>query len=91
MKGLAALVIEGLGAAHAVGADAWLREQIAAEFGPDGAALVDRLVEGTHHHAIRREHEVRDALAALEATGEPADMTRATLAWFQRIVEAQQD
>lgn len=86
MKGLAALVIEGLGAARVVGAEDWLHDQIARELGPEGQALVDRLVEGTHHHAIRREHEVRDALAALEATGEPADMTRATLAWFQRIV-----
>ena len=60
--------------------------QIARELGPEGPALVDRLVEGTHHHAVRREHEMRDALRAVEATGEPVDMTRATLTWFQRIV-----
>ncbi|WP_345801795.1 DUF1932 domain-containing protein [Microbacterium sp. AZCO] len=91
MKGLAALVLEGLGAARAAGAEEWLHDQIAAEFGPDGAALVDRLVEGTLRHAVRREHEVRDALAALEATGEPSDMTRAALVWFERIVASQHE
>ena len=59
---------------------------MAEELGPDGAELVDRLVEGSAKHAVRREHEVRAALAALEASGRPADMTRATLAWFERLV-----
>ncbi|MBD3942286.1 NAD(P)-dependent oxidoreductase [Microbacterium sp. NEAU-LLC] len=86
MKGLAALVLEGLGAAHAVGAEDWLRGQMAQELGPDGAALIDRLVEGSVRHAARREHEVRAALAALDDSGQPADMTRATLAWFERLV-----
>jgi len=86
MKGLAALVLEGLGAARAAGAEDWLRTQMAAELGPDGAALVDRLVEGSSQHAVRREHEVRAALSALESSGQPADMTRATLAWFERLV-----
>jgi len=86
MKGLATLIVEGVGAARAVGAEDWLRGQMAQELGPDGAALVDRLIEGTHRHAVRREHEMRDALAALEATGQPTDMTRATLAWFERLV-----
>ena len=86
MKGLAALVIEGLGSARAAGDEEWLRGQIAAELGPGGSELVDRLIEGTYRHAVRREHEVGDVLAALEASGQPADMTRATLAWFRRIV-----
>ena len=85
MKGLAALVIEGVGAARAVGAEEWLRAQMAGELGPDGRALVDRVIDGTYRHAARREHEVRDALAAIEEAGQPADMTRATLAWFERI------
>ncbi|MCP2635650.1 DUF1932 domain-containing protein [Microbacterium sp. HD4P20] len=85
MKGLAALVIEGLDAARASGAEGWLHEQMARELGPDGDALVHRLVEGTRRHAARREHEVRDALAMLESAGQPADMTRATLAWLERL------
>jgi 3-hydroxyisobutyrate dehydrogenase-like beta-hydroxyacid dehydrogenase len=86
MKGLAALVLESLGAAESAGVEPWLRAQIAAELGPEGDALVTRLLAGTRAHAERREHEVRDALAALEAAGQPADMTRATLAWFTRIL-----
>lgn len=85
MKGLAALVIEGVGAAGAVGAEQWVRDQMAGELGPDGRELVDRLIDGTYRHSVRREHEVRDALSMLEAWGRPADMTRATLAWFERI------
>ncbi|WP_194409836.1 DUF1932 domain-containing protein [Microbacterium cremeum] len=91
MKGLAALVLEGTRAARSVGAEEWLRAQIAAELGPDGALLVDRLIEGTRRHAARREHEVRAALDAIDESGQPADMTRATLAWFERIVGEQRD
>jgi 3-hydroxyisobutyrate dehydrogenase-like beta-hydroxyacid dehydrogenase len=91
MKGLAALVLEGLGSARAVGAEDWLRAQIAAELGGGGTELVERLVEGTHRHAVRREQEVRDVLAAMEAAGQPADMARATLAWFERIVAGRAD
>jgi 3-hydroxyisobutyrate dehydrogenase-like beta-hydroxyacid dehydrogenase len=86
MKGLAALVLEGLGAARAAGAEDWLHAQMSDELGPEGAALIDRLVEGSTTHAVRREHEVRAALSALESSGQPADMTRATLAWFERLV-----
>jgi 3-hydroxyisobutyrate dehydrogenase-like beta-hydroxyacid dehydrogenase len=86
MKGLAALVIETLQAGRDAGAERWVREQIASELGPEGDAVIEQLVTGTYRHALRREHEVRDALAALEVAGQPADMTRATLAWFERIV-----
>lgn len=86
MKGLAALILEGVDAARAIGAEEWLRSQIAQELGPDGGALVDRLIHGTFAHAVRREHEVRDALAVLEAAGQPSEMTRATLASLQRIL-----
>ncbi len=89
MKGLAALVIEGLTAAESAGAEPWLRGQIAAELGPEGDALVERLVSGTRAHAERRRHEVQDALESLETDGRPADMTRATLAWFDRILAEQ--
>lgn len=84
MKGLAGVVIETLDAAHAVGAEDWMRGQIAAELGADGDARVARLVDGTRAHAARRAHEMRDALAELEALGVPSDMTRATLARLTR-------
>jgi len=85
MKGLAALALEGLGAARAADAEDWLRTQMAAELGPGGDELVERLVSGTPRHAERRLHEVRAAAAELDALGAPSDMTRATLAWFERL------
>lgn len=89
MKGLATVIIETLGAAELSGQRERLAGQIAAELGPDGAALVERLVTGTHAHAERREHEVSDALAELQRIGAPHDMTSATLAWFHRILGEQ--
>ncbi|WP_345751631.1 DUF1932 domain-containing protein [Microbacterium rhizophilus] len=86
MKGLAALVIEGLEAARATGAEDWLRAQIADELGADGDDVVERLVAGTYKHAERREHEMRDALGVLADAGTPDDMTRATHAWLARIL-----
>ncbi|MCB1274714.1 MAG: NAD(P)-dependent oxidoreductase [Leucobacter sp.] len=86
MKGLATLVIETLDAAELSGQRERLAGQIAAELGPDGPALVERLVGGTYTHAERREHEVSDALAELQRIGAPHDMTAASLAWFRRIL-----
>lgn len=86
MKGLATLILESVAAAREAGAEDWMREQLAHELGPGGRDLVDRLIQGTHRHAVRREIEVRDALVELEGLRVPTDMTRATLAWFERIV-----
>ncbi len=85
MKGLGALTLEALTAADAAGAGAWLRDQIAAEFGGDGEALIDRMVSGTPRHAGRRVHEVRAAAAELATLGTPADITHATLSWLERL------
>jgi 3-hydroxyisobutyrate dehydrogenase-like beta-hydroxyacid dehydrogenase len=87
MKGLAAVVLESLDAARAAGAETWMRDHIAAELDVDGEGhqRVARLVDGTRTHAARREQEMHDALAELEALGAPTDMTRATLAWLARL------
>ena len=90
-KGLATLMIETLGAARAAGAEDWVRDQITSELGPEGPALLERFVAGTYEHAERREHEVRDVLATLEAIDQPSDMTRGTLAWFERILAERLD
>lgn len=89
MKGMAALVIEGLAAARTHGAEEWLRGQIADELGPEGDAVLERLIAGTYKHAERREHEMRDAVDLLERSGSPADMTRATRLWLQRILDGE--
>lgn len=85
MKGLATLLIETLTAADTAEAGEWMRAQLVAELGPDAPALVDRLLTGTYAHTARREQEVRDALELLDSLDAPSDMTRATLAWFERL------
>lgn len=85
MKGLATLLIETLTAAEAADAADWMLGQLTAELGPDAPALVERLISGTYAHRARREQEVRDALALLGELGTPDDMTRGTLAWFERL------
>lgn len=85
MKGLAALVFESLDAADRIGATAEVRAQLAAELGPDGDALVQRLLDGTRQHATRREHEMRDTLAFLDELGAPAHMTEGTIAWLRAL------
>jgi 3-hydroxyisobutyrate dehydrogenase-like beta-hydroxyacid dehydrogenase len=86
MKGLAGLVFESLAAAEKIGATAEARAQIAAELGPDGDALVQRLLDGTRQHAERREHEMRDARALLDDLDTPAWMTDGTLAWLRSLI-----
>ncbi|MFD1717501.1 DUF1932 domain-containing protein [Georgenia deserti] len=88
MKGLAGLVFEGLTAAERTGrpgAVAWLRGQIAAELGPDGDALVARLIAGTRTHAARRAAEADDVARYLGELGSPVWMTEGTRRWLQEI------
>jgi 3-hydroxyisobutyrate dehydrogenase-like beta-hydroxyacid dehydrogenase len=88
MKGLAGLVFESLAAAEQIGAASEARAQIARELGPDGDALVQRLLDGTRQHAARREHEMRDARDLLDRLGTPTWMTDGTLAWLRSLAPA---
>lgn len=83
MKGMAALALEGMAAAEAAGCADWMRGQIAAELGPHGHAVLDRLIEGSLLHAERRAHEVQAARTALEDYGVPSHMCEATLKWLE--------
>lgn len=85
MKGLAGLVLESLTAADKIGAADEVRSQIATELGPDGDALLRRLLDGTRLHAARREHEMRDARTMLADLGSPTWMTDGTLAWLRSL------
>ncbi len=66
MKGMAAAATESLEAAEAAGCADWLRADIAREI---GAALLDRLLEGSRLHARRRVHEMEAACELLEDLG----------------------
>ncbi|WP_448006215.1 NAD(P)-binding domain-containing protein [Agromyces bauzanensis] len=87
MKGLAALIFESVTAARTIGAEDWVIDQIASELGPSGHALVQRLLDGTPVHAVRREAEMRDALAFLEALGAAHPMTDGTIEWLHALAE----
>jgi 3-hydroxyisobutyrate dehydrogenase-like beta-hydroxyacid dehydrogenase len=88
MKGLAAVCHETVAAARLAGAEAWARDQIAGELGPDGADLLDRMLDGTVRHAHRRGQEMRDALAYLDELDAPAIMTAGTVRWLDRLDQA---
>lgn len=85
MKGLAATVLEAVSAGAAAGCEDWVREQIAGELGPDGPALVDRLIDGTRAHAARRLHEMEDSRAYLVELGADTAICDATVAWLAKL------
>ncbi|WP_158437879.1 NAD(P)-dependent oxidoreductase [Naasia lichenicola] len=87
MKGLAAVVMEAASAAEIAGSRDWMLAEMASELGPDGPALVERLVDGTRQHAARREHEMRDAEAYLGTLAAPAWVTGATIQWLHALAE----
>lgn len=85
MKGLAATVLESVTAARAVGAEDWLVKQIASELGPQGPALVARILEGTPAHALRRSREMREARSFLDSLGVPHTMTDGAIDWLRSL------
>lgn len=88
MKGLAAAVLESVGAAEKAGCASWLRGQIAAELAGDPHALIDRLIEGSRAHAARRVHEVTDARDYLESIDQPAWTMQAARSWLSSLDRA---
>jgi 3-hydroxyisobutyrate dehydrogenase-like beta-hydroxyacid dehydrogenase len=84
-KGMSSSVWEALEAARAVGVEDWLRADIAKTFVNADAAFIDRLVDGTAKHAVRRAHEMRDAETMLLDLGTPTTMVTATAESLERI------
>ncbi|QFG24448.1 DUF1932 domain-containing protein [Actinomadura sp. WMMB 499] len=84
-KGLAASVVEALEAARAAGCEEWLRADIVDELVRAGESTVDRLVEGTHKHAVRRAHEMRAAADMLDELDVPNVMAAASRDLLDRL------
>lgn len=79
MKGLAALLIEALEAAHRHGILDAVAENMAASMDERPfSQIITRFVCGTAVHAERRVHEMSEALALLRSLGSSSRMTRAT-------------
>lgn len=85
MKGLAGVVLEALAGGRAAGCEQWLQGQIERELSGDPHLLVERLVTGSHEHAVRRRHEAADAARCLDALGQPVSMMRGAEEWFARL------
>ena len=88
-KGLAAAVVEALAAARAAGLADWLHGNIADALIDMDASTVDRLVEGSRRHAVRREHEMRAAAQLLTDLGVPARVSLASRDWLRDLAAAQ--
>ena len=86
MKGLAAAVIESLQAASRAGCEAWMREEIARQLASADEALLDRLVEGSRKHALRRTEEMQAAAELLRDLQVEPRVSLAALGWLQSFL-----
>jgi 3-hydroxyisobutyrate dehydrogenase-like beta-hydroxyacid dehydrogenase len=87
-KGMAAAVVEALEAAEAAGCEEWLRENIITELTGADESTVDRLVRGTHQHAVRRADEMAAATEMLGELGVDPAMARASRDLLVRLAES---
>ncbi|AFK04578.1 Phosphogluconate dehydrogenase, NAD-binding protein [Emticicia oligotrophica DSM 17448] len=76
-KGIAAVVCEAMEAGEAFGMEAYIRGQISSLIGGNDE-LIDRFVEGSKTHAIRRMYEMEAVIEMLEAKGIEPIVTRGT-------------
>ena len=77
--------VPALEAARAVGHEPWLREHIAAELTEADERSVERIVDGTARHAVRRTAEMEAAVEMLTELGVPPVMADASRALHERL------
>jgi len=85
MKGLAAALGEALAAAERLGCEEWLRTDIESTMIDADGRLLDRLVEGSRMHAVRRVEEMSSAVAMLEELGVEPRIAAASEAWLRSL------
>lgn len=76
-KGIAAVVCEAMEAGEAFGMESYIRAQISSLIGGNDD-LIDRFVEGSKTHALRRMHEMEAVIEMLETQHLDPIVTRAT-------------
>lgn len=91
MKGLAALLVESLRAAHAAGLADETWQNVVAQLTEADETFARRLVAGTGPHARRRLHEMEATAELLTELGVEPVMTRATVASLRQLLEANGD
>ncbi|MFM2070669.1 MAG: hypothetical protein RLZZ623_932 [Actinomycetota bacterium] len=85
MKGLAALLVESMDAAHAAGFADVTWQNLTGQFTAADETLLRRLVEGTGPHSLRRLHEMEASADLLRELGIDPLMTTATVESLRRV------
>jgi 3-hydroxyisobutyrate dehydrogenase-like beta-hydroxyacid dehydrogenase len=76
-KGIAAVVCEAMEAGEAFGMESYIRRQISSLIGGNDE-LIDRFVEGSRTHAVRRMHEMEAVIEMLESQNIEPIVTKGT-------------
>jgi 3-hydroxyisobutyrate dehydrogenase-like beta-hydroxyacid dehydrogenase len=84
-KGFAAVIGEAVAAGEALGLEHYIREQIGSLIGGDNA-IIDRFLEGSKTHALRRSHELDAVVAMLTDLKLDPVMSKATLKSLQNLI-----
>ncbi|MEU4163404.1 DUF1932 domain-containing protein [Actinoplanes sp. NPDC026670] len=87
-KGMAAAVTEALEAARAAGLEEWLRGNIRDELIRGNAGTLDRLVDGSRKHAVRRREEMAAATELLTDLGVHPRIAPATRDVLEALIDA---
>ncbi|MGD1059407.1 MAG: DUF1932 domain-containing protein [Solirubrobacteraceae bacterium] len=86
-KGLATAALESLAAARAAGLEEWLHEHLVETLESADGELLDRLLEGSFTHSVRRTEEMRAAASMLSELAVPARVSEAAAGWFEQLTE----
>lgn len=85
IKGLSAVIIESMKAAHIAGVPVGVWRNLVDEITAADEDFMRRLVLGTAKHATRRAHEMEAVHELLEELGVESTMTQATLSALRRV------
>ncbi|BAS28198.1 6-phosphogluconate dehydrogenase [Limnochorda pilosa] len=89
MKGLAAVLLEGLAAAEKLGWAEWYKEEVAATLRESDGSLVERLITGSRKHAARRVHEMNAAAELLLAVEVPPRVSLAAAEVLRELAQGE--
>ncbi len=84
-KGVAAVIGEAVEAGRTFGLEPYIREQIRSVIGGNDV-LIDRFLEGSKTHALRRSHELEAVVDMLTAREVEPVMSRATLTSLENLI-----
>lgn len=85
-KGIAAVVCEAMEAGEAFGMESYMRGQISSLIGGNDE-IIDRFVEGSRTHAMRRMHEMEAVIEMLEAKGIDPIVTKGTRNNLEKLIK----